>query len=100
MTSCQPLAPVKLTLAAHASFWYPGPRWPSQLLAADDVKVQVVDGLAAGWAIIDDYTIALCESLESSDVLCSPHQVTQGHDVALLCRSKAVEPVFDLRNDD
>lgn len=50
---------------------------PGQLLASDDMNVEMVDTLAALRPVIDDYPKALCQSLIIRDLCCNEHEMAQ-----------------------
>ena len=58
---------------------------PRELLAADDVNVQMVDALAALCTIIDHSTIAtVSKALLSGNLCCNDHQVAKKSYMAVL----------------
>jgi hypothetical protein len=58
-------------------------RWPAELPASNDVEVQVVDGLAAVLAVVDDDAEAALELQLLSDALRHHQQMTQQRLVAV-----------------
>lgn len=43
-------------------------RWPGELLASEDVDVEMVDALAAFPAVVDDHSVALGQALLLGDL--------------------------------
>ena len=52
-------------------------RGPGELLAADDVDVEVVDGLAAELAVVDDDPVTVVEALLGCDLCGGEHEVAE-----------------------
>ena len=75
-------------------------RRPGQLLAADDMNVEMVDTLAALWSVVDDYPKALCQSLVIRDLGCNKHEMPQELLVLFSSLAQSSQPVSAFGNHE
>lgn len=72
-------------------------RWPAQLPSAQEVQVQVIDGLRPVFAVVDDNAVAIGQAEVSRDPFSDDQQVTEER-LVLLARLRELSDRLS-RND-